>query len=163
MTNSTLSETYDYLIIGSGAAGSILANRLSASGEFSVCLLEAGPRDLHPFIHVPAGFIKMIFNPAYTWQFKTEPNPQTLDREIPVPQGRVMGGSTSINGLIHNRGQRDDFDHWAALGNPGWDYESVLPYFKRTENHITPTDGTYRGHEGLLAVTDVDWTHPVAE
>jgi len=163
MTQTTFSETYDYLIIGSGAAGSILANRLSASGEFSVCLLEAGPRDLHPFIHVPAGFIKMIFNPAYTWQFKTEPNPQTLDREIPVPQGRVMGGSTSINGLIHNRGQSEDFDHWAALGNPGWDYASVLPYFKRTENRITPTDGSYRGHQGLLAVTDTDWTHPISD
>lgn len=163
MDQKTFTASYDYLIIGGGAAGAILANRLSASGHYSVCLLEAGPADHHPFIHIPAGFIKMIFNPAYTWQFTTEPSELTLGRRIPIPQGRVLGGSTSINGLIHNRGQRDDFDHWARLGNPGWDYESVLPYFKRTENYHTRTTSEFRGHDGLMPVSDTDWTHPVAD
>lgn len=162
MDYNNVTETYDYLIIGGGAAGAILANRLSASGHYSVCLLEAGPSDRHPFIHIPAGFIKMIFNPAYTWQFTTEPSELTLGRRIPIPQGRVLGGSTSINGLIHNRGQRDDFDHWARLGNKGWDYESILPYFKRTEHRLARAT-EYRGHDGLMPVSDTDWKHPIAD
>lgn len=162
MGYNNFTETYDYLVIGGGAAGAILANRLSASGDYSVCLLEAGPWDRHPFIHIPAGFVKMIFNPAYTWQFTTEPNELTLNRRIPIPQGRVLGGSTSINGLIHNRGQRDDYDHWARLGNTGWDYESLLPYFKRTEHCFAYTT-EYRGQNGLMPVTDTDWTHPLAD
>ena len=163
MATYAFNEQFDYVIVGSGAAGSILANRLSADGRSSVCLIEAGPADRHPYIHLPAGFIKMIFNPRYAWQFKTAPNALTLNREIPIPQGRTLGGSTSINGLVFNRGQRHDYDNWASLGNPGWDYQSVLPYFKLLENRRVAPDDTYRGSQGLLPVSDMDWQHPICD
>jgi choline dehydrogenase len=155
-------ETFDYVIIGSGAAGAILANRLSEDGQTTVCLLEAGPADWHPYIHIPAGFIKTLFNPAFTWQFKTEATEQTSGRRIPVPQGRVLGGSTSINGLVYNRGQRQDFDQWAALGNRGWSYAEVLPYFMRMERRVGGDDA-YRGRSGELPVSDIDWMHPICD
>ncbi len=155
-------ETFDYVIVGAGAAGAILANRLSEDGKSTVCLLEAGPADWHPFIHIPAGFIKTLFNPAVTWQFQTEPTEQTAGRRIPIPQGRVLGGSTSINGLVYNRGQRADFDQWAQLGNVGWSYAEVLPYFKRMERRIGGDD-QYRGRSGELPISDIDWMHPLCD
>ena len=103
-------ETVDYVIVEAGAAGAILAHRLSADKNITVCLLEAGPSDWHPWLHIPAGFVKVLFNPAFTWQFSSEPNSQTLNRRVPLPQGRVLGGSSSINGLVYNRGQRNDYD-----------------------------------------------------
>ena len=106
-------DVFDYVIVGSGAAGSVLAGRLTEDLGVTVCVLEAGPPDRHPFIHVPAGFIKMLFNPAYTWQFKTEPTARTGGREIATTQGRTIGGGSSINGMVYNRGQAADFDHWA--------------------------------------------------
>lgn len=155
-------ETFDYVIVGSGAAGAILANRLSADAGVTVCLLEAGPSDRHPFLQIPAGFIKTLFNPAFTWQFKTEATAQTGGRRIPIPQGRVLGGSTSINGLVYNRGQRQDYDEWESIGNPGWSYAEVLPYFKRMERRIGGDDA-YRGRDGELPVSDIDWSHPVCD
>jgi choline dehydrogenase len=155
-------ETFDYVIVGSGAAGAILANRLSADAGVTVCLLEAGPSDRHPFLQIPAGFIKTLFNPAFTWQFKTEATAQTRGRRIPIPQGRVLGGSTSINGLVYNRGQRQDYDEWESMGNRGWSYAEVLPYFKRMERRIGGDD-TYRGRDGELVVSDIDWSHPVCD
>jgi len=155
-------ERFDYVVVGSGAAGAILASRLSESGKYTVCLLEAGPKDWHPFLHIPAGFIKTLFNPAFTWQFKTEATALTNGRKIPVPQGRTLGGSTSVNGLVYNRGQHADFDGWAALGNPGWSFEDVLPYFKRMERRIGGED-RYRGRNGQLPVSDIDWIHPLCE
>lgn len=155
-------ETFDYVIVGSGAAGAILANRLSADAGVTVCLLEAGPGDRHPFLQIPAGFIKTLFNPAFTWQFKTEATAQTCGRRIPIPQGRVLGGSTSINGLVYNRGQRQDYDEWESMGNRGWGYAEVLPYFKRMERRIGGDD-TYRGRNGELMVSDIDWSHPVCD
>jgi choline dehydrogenase len=155
-------ETFDYIIIGSGAAGAILANRLSADAGVTACLLEAGPADWHPFLHIPAGFIKTLFNPAFTWQFKTEATEKTCGRRIPIPQGRVLGGSTSINGLVYNRGQRQDYDQWEQLGNRGWSYAEVLPYFKRMERRVGGED-TYRGRGGELPVSDIDWSHPICE
>jgi choline dehydrogenase len=133
-------DVFDYVIVGAGAAGSILANRLSEDREVTVCVLEAGPTDWHPFLHIPAGFIKVLFNPAFTWQFSTEPTANTDGRRIPVPQGRTLGGSTAINGLVYNRGLRSDYDKWAAAGNRGWSFCDVLPYFKRTERKIGAGD-----------------------
>ncbi len=156
-------EEFDYVIVGSGAAGSVLAARLNEDAGVRVCVLEAGPPDRHPFIHVPGGFIKMLFNPEYTFQFKTEPGEGTAGRRIPTTQGRTLGGSSSINGMVYNRGQRADFDTWAQRGNRGWGYADVLPYFKRTERRLGVHDPRYHGAEGALPVTDIDWIHPICE
>jgi choline dehydrogenase len=161
--NGDPTETFDYVIVGAGAAGSILANRLSEDGKSTVCVLEAGPSDWHPFLHIPAGFIKVLFDPAFTWQFSSEPTDNTRGRRIPIPQGRTLGGSTAINGLAYNRGQPRDFDAWAAAGNKGWGYADVLPYFKRSERKVGQGDDAYHGRAGEQAVTDMDWFHPVCE
>ncbi|MGE0221648.1 MAG: GMC family oxidoreductase [Acetobacteraceae bacterium] len=156
-------DSFDYVIVGAGAAGSILCHRLTEDTGTKVCVLECGPPDRHPFIHIPAGFIKMLFNPDFTWQFQTEPGEGTNGRRIPTTQGRTLGGSSSINGMIYNRGQREDFDHWAQRGNRGWGYVDVLPYFRRTERRIGRADDRIHGREGRLPVTDNDWIHPVNE
>lgn len=155
--------TFDYVIVGAGAAGCLLAHRLTADSGVTVCLLESGPSDWHPYLHIPAGFVKKIFDPSVTWPFTTEPTEQTNGRRIPVPQGRTLGGSTSINGLVYNRGQAQDFDDWAAAGNPGWSFNEVLPYFRKTERRIGAGDDQLRGRDGLLPVTDIDWIHPICE
>ncbi len=156
-------DTFDYVIVGSGAAGSVLANRLTEQPGVTVCVLEAGPPDRHPYIHVPAGFIKMLFNPDYTWQFKTEPSEGSGGRPIPTTQGRTLGGSSSINGMVYNRGQRADLDSWAQRGNRGWGYIDMLPYYKRTERRIGIADDRIHGREGNLPVTTMDWFHPICE
>jgi choline dehydrogenase len=156
-------DTFDYVIVGSGAAGSVLCRRLTEDPGVTVCVLECGPPDRHPFIHIPAGFIKMLFNPGYTWQFQTEPGAFIDGRRIPTTQGRTLGGSSSINGMIYNRGQRADFDQWAQRGNRGWGYVDVLPYFKRTEQRIGVADDRIHGRAGALPVTDMDWFHPVCD
>lgn len=156
-------DTFDYVIVGAGAAGSILANRLTEDARTSVCLLEAGPSDWHPFLHIPAGFIKVLFNPALTWQFSSEPTANTNDRRVPIPVGRTLGGSTSINGLVYNRGQPADFDSWAAAGNRGWAYADVLPYFKRSQRKIGAGEDAFHGRAGAQTVTDMDWFHPICE
>lgn len=153
---------FDYLIIGGGSAGSLLAERLSADGRHSVCVLEAGGWDRHPYIHVPAGFVKLNNHPTLTWAFESEPTVQTAGRAIRLPQGKVIGGSSSINGMVYNRGQAADFDDWSALGNAGWSYQEVLPYFKRCERRIGAGDDHYRGRDGPLPVTDHDWHDPVS-
>jgi choline dehydrogenase len=160
MALATANE-FDYVIVGSGAAGSVLAHRLAEERGATVCVLEAGPPDRHPYIHIPGGFIKMLFNPDYTWQFKTEPGEGTAGRQIPTTQGRTVGGSSSINGMVYNRGQRADFDSWAQRGNRGWSYVDVLPYFRRTERRLGVCDSRYHGTEGRLPVTDIDWIHPI--
>ena len=156
-------DAFDYVIVGSGAAGSVLANRLTEEPGATVCVLEAGPPDRHPYIHVPAGFIKMLFNPDFTWQFKTEPSEGSGGRQIPTTQGRTLGGSSSINGMIYNRGQRTDLDSWAQRGNRGWGYVDMLPYYKRTERRIGIGDDRIHGREGNLPVTDIDWVHPICD
>ncbi|QIL82027.1 choline dehydrogenase [Diaphorobacter sp. HDW4A] len=161
--NEPAGDTYDYVIVGSGAAGAIVAARLSEDPNVTICLLEAGPADSHPWLKLPAGFIKVIFNPKLAWQFSSEPTKRTGGRRIPLPQGKTLGGSTSINGLVYNRGQHEDFDGWAALGNPGWSYDEVLPYFKRSEAFIDGGDPLLRGHTGALKVTLPHWPHPVCE
>ncbi len=148
-------EEFDYVIIGAGSAGSVLANRLSAS-DATVCLLEAGSRDLNPFIHIPAGFLKTLVNPHLNWLYETEPGEGTAGRNIATPRGKTLGGSSSINGHIYNRGQKLDFDTWSQMGNRGWGYLDVLPYFKRSERRVGDGDNAYRGRDGELVITDID-------
>ncbi len=156
-------QTVDYVIVGGGSAGCVIASRLVRAGA-SVCVLEAGPVDRNPFIHMPAGFVKTLFNPAITWQFDTEPSEWTGGRRVSTTQGRTLGGSSSINGMVFVRGQADDYNVWAQRGNRGWSYQDVLPYFRRIERRISDTaDERYRGFEGNLPVTDIDWSHPLCE
>ena len=141
-------DTFDYIVVGAGSAGCVLANRLSQSGEYTVCVLEAGPSDYHPFIHIPAGFMKTLVNPKVNWLYQTEPSEWTGGRAITQPRGKTLGGSSSINGLVFNRGQRLDFDGWAQRGNRGWGYADVLPYFRRYETRLGTSDETFRGKKG---------------
>jgi choline dehydrogenase len=164
MTDSrTPSDTFDYVIVGAGAAGSVLANRLTSDPGATVCVLEAGPPDRHPFIHVPAGFVKTLSDPGVTWQFRTTPTANTGGRGIATTQGRTLGGSSSINGMIYNRGQPADLDAWAQRGNRGWGYADCLPYYRRGEDRQGDADDTRGRTEGAIPVTDMDWIHPVSE
>src|SRR3712207_2933149 len=126
-------DSFDYVIVGAGAAGSVLANRLTEDPGVTVCVLEAGPPDRNPFIHIPAGFIKTLFDPSCTWQFKTEPTANTAGRAIATTQGRTLGGSSSINGMVYNRGQPDDLNNWAQSGKRGLGYADVLPHYRPPE------------------------------
>ena len=159
---SASSTTWDYVIVGAGSAGCVLANRLSADGRHSVLLLEAGPPDRYPWIHVPIGYAKTMFNPVYNWCFKTEPEPQMNGREVYWPSGKTLGGSSSINGLIYIRGQREDYEHWAALGNPGWGYRDVLPYFRKLEHNVRGAS-EYHGVGGPLWASDIVAKHELVE
>ena len=157
-------QEFDYVIVGAEAAGSVLAARLSEEPGVTVCVLECGPPDRHPHIHIPAGFIKMLFNPAATpGSSRPSPRPGSGGRRIPTTQGRTLGGSSSINGMIYNRGQRADFDIWAQRGNRGWGYVDILPYFHRTEHRIGAAMTATTAARGALPVTDMDWSHPVCE
>ena len=158
-----MAEQFDYVIVGAGTAGCVLANRLTACGKYTVCLLEAGPPDWNPMIHIPAGFMKTIANPSVNWLYQSEPCPGTNGRTIPMPRGKVLGGSSSINGLIFNRGQKMDFDVWAQKGNRGWSYDDVLPYFRRYESHEDSPDANYRGQTGEMTITDLKWRDPLCE
>jgi len=154
-------EAYDYIIVGAGSSGCVLANRLSDNGKFSVLLLEAGPRDYYPWIHIPIGYAKTMFNENYNWCLYTEPEPGMHNRRIYWPRGKVLGGSSSINGLIFIRGQARDFDAWEQLGNPGWGWADVLPYFIRLEKNQAGAS-ELRGTKGLLGVSDIDEKDPLA-
>lgn len=154
---------YDYVIVGAGSAGCVLANRLSEDPQVSVCLLESGGKDRNPWIHVPAGYVKTMVMPHLNWMFDTEPNEHTGNRPLPVPRGRVLGGSSSINGMVYVRGQALDYDVWAQLGNRGWSYEDVLPYFRKSEHREGGGDPQYRGSGGPLNVADVRNTDPLLD
>jgi choline dehydrogenase len=143
---------FDYVIVGAGSAGCVLANRLSADGRTTVCLLEAGGEDTNPWIHIPAGYVKTMVNPAINWLFQTTPDDRTAGRPIPVPRGKVLGGSSAINGMLYVRGQAMDYNTWAQLGCTGWSYDDVLPFFKRMENREQGADD-YHGTGGPLNVT----------
>ncbi len=156
-------ETFDYVIVGAGSAGSVLANRLSEDQGCRVAVLEAGPSDWHPYIHIPAGFIKTFYDKRVNWLYDMEPSEWTGGRRIFAPRGKTLGGSSSINGHVYNRGQRGDYNTWAQYGNRGWGYADVLPYFKRLERRIGDGDATYRGRDGALTVTDIDYRHPLCE
>ena len=129
----------------------------------AICVLEAGPQDWHPYIHLPAGFIKTFHMKSINWAYQQEPGPWTGGRSIYAPRGKTLGGSSSINGHIYNRGQRQDFDTWAQLGNRGWGYPDVLPYFKRLERRVGEGEDAYRGRDGNLTVTTMDWQDPLCE
>ncbi|MGJ4943231.1 GMC family oxidoreductase [Bradyrhizobium sp. HKCCYLS1011] len=156
-------DTFDYVIVGAGSAGCVLANRLSEDPSVTVCVLEAGPRDWHPYIHLPAGFIKTFYMKSINWGYQQEPGPYTGGRSIYAPRGKTLGGSSSINGHIYNRGQRQDFDTWAQMGNRGWSYADILPYFKRMEKRIGLGDEAYRGRDGSLTVTTMEWKDTLCE
>ncbi len=151
---------YDFIVIGAGSAGAVLANRLSADPGHKVLLLEAGPAD-HFWTHIPIGFAKLISNPAANWLYSAEPEPATGGRRIPVPRGRVLGGSSAINGIAWVRGQAQDFDTWAQMGNQGWSHADVLPHFKRIERYTGEADETLRGRDGPLTVNNPPVADPL--
>lgn len=150
----SLEKAYDYIVIGAGSAGCVLANRLSEDPENSVLLLEAGGKDKNPWIHVPIGYFKTMHNPKTDWCYMTEPDPGINGRQLQWPRGKVLGGSSSLNGLLYVRGQREDYDDWAALGNQGWSYDEILPYFKKSENQERGAD-KYHGSGGPLSVSNI--------
>lgn len=149
-----MADQFDFIVVGAGSSGCVLANRLSASGQHKVLLLEAGPKDNYLWIHIPIGYGKTMFHKAYNWGFYTDPEANMKDRKIYWPRGRGLGGSSSINGLIFVRGQREDYDHWAQLGNTGWDWNSVLPYFIKSEHNSRGASKTHGGN-GPLWSSDI--------
>jgi choline dehydrogenase len=159
---SNNSEHFDYIVVGAGSAGCVLANRLTASGQHRVLLLEAGGHDRHFWIHVPLGFAKLFNNSTVNWLYKSEPEPELNNRQIIQPRGKVVGGSSSINGLLYIRGQHEDYDHWRQLGNAGWSFQDVLPYFKRAEDQERGADDLH-GVGGPLSVSNVGEPHPLCE
>ncbi|MCK5778126.1 MAG: GMC family oxidoreductase N-terminal domain-containing protein [Rhodospirillales bacterium] len=144
---------FDFVIVGGGSAGCVLANRLSADPGYSVCLIEAGGEDRNPWIHIPAGYVKTMVDPTINWLFDTKPDERTGNRAIPVPRGKVLGGSSAINGMLYVRGQAADYDTWAQMGCRGWSFSDVLPYFKRSENREQGAD-EFHGAGGPLNVTE---------
>ena len=155
--------TYDYLIVGAGSAGCVLANRLSADANKRVLLLEAGPRDWHPFIHMPAGLAKLINRKGINWDYYTEPEANLDARRLWWPRGKVLGGSSSINAMCYIRGVPADYDDWAAqTGDPRWNWNNVLPYFKRAEGNTRGADALH-GADGLLGVQDLRYRNPLSQ
>ncbi|MGH8264319.1 MAG: GMC family oxidoreductase, partial [Steroidobacterales bacterium] len=156
-----MDDTFDFLVVGAGTAGCVLAARLSEDRNHSVCLIEAGGEDRHPFIHVPAFVAAAISRPHLNWRFLTAPQSHLNGRRIPIPRGRVVGGSGSINGMVYFRGHPKDFDDWAAMGNPGWSYREVLPYFTRSESNEAFAGSPYHGSRGPIKVTHVARPNPM--
>ena len=153
---------FDFIIVGAGSAGCVLANRLSADGRYEVALFEAGSRDSNPWIHIPVGYFKTMGNPNTDWCYRTEPDPGLNGRSINWPRGKVLGGSSSINGLLYVRGQAQDFDHWRQLGNVGWAWDDVMPLFCRSENWEGP-GSPVRGKGGSLNVSESRLNRPVVD
>ena len=153
---------FDHIIIGAGSAGCVLANRLSADPRRKVLLLEAGGRDWNAFIHMPAGLARLVGNRALNWDYSTEPEPALGGRRLWWPRGRVLGGSSSINAMCYIRGQRQDYDGWVEAGAPGWSYEEVLPYFRRSEDQARGEDA-WHGRGGPLSVSDLRYRNPLSQ
>ena len=140
-------RVFDYIVVGAGSAGSVLANRLSTDPRHKVLVLEAG-RESHPWSRIPIGFARLIENPSANWLYSSEPDEGTGQRRIPIPRGKLLGGSSSINGMVFVRGQSQDYDTWAQLGNRGWSYREVLPIFQAMESYQGEGDDEYRGRNG---------------
>ena len=157
-----MEKQFDFIVVGAGSAGCALANRLSACGRYQVALLEAGSRDWYPWIHVPVGYFKTMGNPRTDWCYKTQPCPGLNGRSLPWPRGKVLGGSSSINGLLYVRGQAQDYDDWANLGNEGWDWQNILPYFIRSEDWQGIAN-PLRGQGGPLTVSETRLSRPVVD
>ena len=151
----------DFVVVGAGSAGCAVAARLSEDTATRVVLLEAGGEDKNRWIHIPLGFGKTFADPSVNWCYQTEPDPGAADRRVFWPRGKVLGGSSSINGMVCIRGQAEDFDHWRQLGNTGWSFEDVLPYFRRSEHQVRGADA-FHGMGGPLCVSDVA-QHPICE
>src|ERR1700724_324501 len=152
----------DFIVIGAGSAGCAVAARLSEDPATRVLLLEAGGEDNNRWIHIPLGFGKTFADPSVNWCYETEPDPGAGDRRVYWPRGKVLGGSSSINGMVYIRGQVEDFDHWRQLGTTGWSFEDVLPYFRRAEHQTRGAD-EFHGSGGPLCVSDVPDHHPICE
>jgi choline dehydrogenase len=152
----------DYIVIGAGSAGCVVANRLSENPAHRVVLLEAGGKDWNPWIHIPVGYFKTMHNPSVDWCYRTEPDPGLNGRSIDWPRGKVLGGSSSLNGLLYVRGQAEDYDRWRQMGNPGWGWEDVLPLFKRAETNERGADD-YHGDQGPLSVSNMRIQRPICD
>jgi choline dehydrogenase len=153
---------FDYIISGAGSAGCVLANRLSSDPSNRVLLIEAGGSDLNPWIHIPVGYFKTMHNPSTDWCYVTEPDAGIASRQLQWPRGKVLGGSSSLNGLLYVRGQAEDYNRWAELGNAGWSFDDVLPYFKKSEDQERGADA-YHGVGGPLKVSDLRLRRPIAD
>jgi choline dehydrogenase len=154
--------SFDYIIVGAGSAGCVLAHRLTESGRHRVLLIEAGGEDRNPWIHIPLGYGKLFADPRVNWLYQSEPQPELNDRVIVQPRGKVLGGSSSINGLVYIRGQKEDFDYWRQLGNAGWSFDDVLPYFKKSEDQQRGPDDLH-GTGGPLCVSDQSEPHELCD
>ena len=154
--------SYDFIVVGAGSAGCVLANRLTASGRHRVLLLEAGPDSRHMWLRIPLGYGKLFTDSRFNWRYATEPQPGCHGRNVVAPRGKVLGGSSAINGLIYIRGQAEDFDHWRQLGNAGWSADEVLLYFRKAEDNERGAD-EWHGAGGPLGVSDLRDRHPLAE
>ncbi|MEH6473135.1 MAG: choline dehydrogenase [Halopseudomonas sp.] len=155
-------KVYDYIVVGAGSSGCVMANRLSEDPSKRVLLLEAGGKDTNPWIHVPIGYFKTMHNPKTDWCFNTENDPGLNNRSLQWPRGKVLGGSSSLNGLLYIRGQAEDYDNWAALGNKGWSYNDVLPYFKKSENNERGGNA-FHGAGGPLSVSNIRVKRKICE
>jgi len=156
-----MAKTFDYLVVGGGTAGCVLANRLSADGKNTVCLLEAGPRDRNPLIKIPLAAMLLTRLSDLDWGLRTAPQPQLNDRLLSTPRGKVLGGSSSTGYMCYTRGRSSDYDQWAALGNAEWAWENVQPYFRKAEHYLGHTDMPYYGHAGPLAVNEQSAPNPL--
>lgn len=152
----------DYIVVGAGSSGCVIANRLSADPKVRVILVEAGGRDLNPWIHIPVGYFKTMHDPKVDWCYKTEADPGLNGRRLDWPRGKVLGGSSSLNGLLYVRGQPQDYDRWQQMGNRGWGWDDVLPLFKRSEDQERGAD-EFHGTGGNLSVSNMRISRPICD